>query len=101
MVKTTKTKQEVISEARTYFGEYSIVSKTDSVIIFEDGRDFNAMLMILAVLFLFLGAIIYYFMSQKHSIQLTFTESVDGLNVNCLTSTEKALKDSLQFLSTI
>ena len=53
--------------ARATSKQYKLVSKTDAVLVFEDGKDINtAILLILGILPLpLVGAIIYYLLATR------------------------------------
>jgi hypothetical protein len=81
---------------------YQVISTTESSISFEDGKDMSTGLLILDSLFLLIGAILYYLLSKRHMITVTYSELPDGTtSVNCSTNSSKTLKDAQDFLQTL
>jgi len=79
--------------------DYKLVSRSEGMLVFEDGKDLKTWLLILGILFLFIGAIIYYLMATKHKITLTISETADGTQVQGTTSTQKSMLVSTEFLN--
>lgn len=80
---------------------YNIISQTETSITFEDGRDYNTIILILGILFLLIGAIIYYLLSKKHTVIMTFSEAPGGVNLESSTNTTRSLKDTQDFLMSL
>jgi len=85
--------------------DYKLISQTESSITFEDGKDFNKWIMILLVLFLLLGAIIYYLLAKRHNVTVTVNRATVrdyvGAQVECSTNSSKSLRDSHDFLRSL
>lgn len=103
MVVTKQTKEQVNQNAIQYMSskDYKLVSQSENMLTFEDGRDTKGWIMILAILFFLVGAIIYHFMSTKHTITITYTETEDGLSVQTTTTTQKSMQIATEFVNTL
>ncbi|MHA2061629.1 MAG: hypothetical protein ACW963_04985 [Candidatus Sifarchaeia archaeon] len=104
MVQVQLRGQEIHQRAMQFFSakNYKVISTTESSITFEDGKDMSTVLLILGILFLLIGAILYYLLSKRHMITVTYSELQDGTtNVNCSTNSSKTLKDSQDFMQTL
>jgi len=80
---------------------YRLISRTESVLVFEDGKDLNVVILILGILFLLLGAIIYYLVSTKHTITVTISQTDKGTEVQCTTNTTGAMQIANDFLQSL
>jgi len=80
---------------------YTIISQTDTSISFEDGKQINTILLILGILFLLIGAVIYYLLATKHKTTITFNEVPGGVNVETSTNTTQSLRDAQDFLMSL
>ena len=100
MVLVTSGKDEVSQKALDFMTtkDYKLISQTESSITFENGRNCSTGILIILIIFLLIGAIIYYFLAKKHTITVTFIEAAGGTNVECSTNTTESLKDSQDFL---
>jgi hypothetical protein len=103
MVITRLSREDASTKAIQFMASqnYKVVSKSDTTIVFEDGKDFNTGILILGILFLLIGAILYYLLATKHSITITMSDAETGLNVQCTTSTQKSMLTANQFLQTV
>ncbi len=103
LVQVNMQKDEVNQKAVQFFSSknYSIISTTESSVAFEDGKDISTGILVLGILFLLIGAILYYLLAKKHQVTITYSEITNGTSVNCSTNSSKALKDSQDFLQTI
>lgn len=80
---------------------YKLVSRSENMLVFEDGKDTKTWLLILGILFLLIGAIIYYVMATRHTITVTMSTNADGTQVLTTTNTQKSMLTSTEFLSTL
>lgn len=81
--------------------EYKLVSQTEEMLVFEDGKNISTGWLILGILFLFIGAIIYYLIAKKHTITVMITETDIGTKVQCTTNTTKSLMESNIFINSL
>lgn len=77
---------------------YNLISQTETTMTFKDGKDINIVLLILGILFLLIGAILYYLLANTHTITVTITETPKGIEVECATNTTEALKTANNYL---
>ena len=77
------------------------MSQTDTQIVFEDGRDFKTGWMIIGILFLLIGALLYYFMAKKHTVTIIIGERDSSTNVEVITNTRRSLTDGNAFLTSL
>ena len=102
MVQSSLSLPEVKLKASSFFSkEYTLVSQTDTQIVFEDGRDFKTGWMIIGILFLLIGALLYYFMAKKHTVTVIIEERDDGTSVEVITNTRRSLTDGNAFLASL
>ena len=103
MVLVALSREECSSRAVRFMTakNYTIISQTDTSISFEDGKEINTILLILGILFLLIGAIIYYLLATKHKITITFNEVSGGVNVENSTNTTQSLRDAQDFLMSL
>ena len=81
--------------------DYNLVSKTEEMLVFEDGKDISTGWLIVGILFLLIGAILYYIIAKKHTITVTITEADSGTKVQCATNTTKSMMESNTFLNSL
>jgi len=81
--------------------DYKLVSRSEGMLVFEDGKQINTLLLILGILFLLIGAIIYYLIATKHTITLTISATADGTQVQSTTNTQKSMLISTEFLNSL
>jgi hypothetical protein len=103
MVKTNLSPSEVRTKANSYFTSknYSLVSQTDTQIVYEDGKDVSTLWLILGILFLLIGAIIYYLLAKKHSVTILISGEPPNINVEAISNSKKSLTDGNAFLSSL
>ena len=103
MVETSLSKELVTQRAIEHMAamDYKLVSQTETMLVFEDGKDIKTWLLVLGILFLLLGAILYYILAKTHNITVTVTETDSGRNVQCSTNTQISLLESDSFLSNL
>jgi hypothetical protein len=103
MVLIALTKDECSRRAVQFMStkNYTMISQTETSISFDDGKDINTGILILGILFLLIGAILYYLLAKKHTLIVTFNEVSGGVNVESSTNTTKSLKDAQDFLMTL
>ena len=101
MVITTLSPNEVSEKAIQHMAarDYKLVSRSEGMLVFEDGKEINTGLLILGILFLLIGAIIYYLIATKHTITLTISATADGTQVQGTTNTQKSMLDSTELLN--
>ena len=79
-----------------------ITTTSNSSITSEGGRNFGWPIMIVCILLFWPAAIVYYFMSSKNAITVTFTGSDSGTGSKIsITANGKKAEILLQHLSTI
>jgi len=102
MVQSSLSLPEVKLKASSFFSkEYTLVSQTDTHIVFEDGRDIKTGWLIVGILFLLIGALLYYFMAKKHTVTIIIGERDAGTNVEVITNTRQSLTDGNAFLASL
>ena len=103
MVQSNLSLGEVKTKANTYFSSrnYSLVSQTDTQLVYEDGKDVKTIWLILGILFLLIGALLYYFMAKKHTVTVIISELDQGTNVETTTNTKESLTDANAFLASL
>lgn len=103
MVVTNLTPEMVNEKAIQHMAarDYKLVSRSEGMLVFEDGKDLKTWLLILGILFLLIGAIIYYLMATKHTITITISTIADGTQVQSTTNTQKSMLVSSEFLNTL
>lgn len=103
MVQSALTQAEVKTKANSSFSakNYNLVSQTDTQLVYEDGRDVKAIWLILGILFLLIGAVLYYFLAKKHTVTVIISETEQGTNVETTTNTQKSLTDANAFLASL
>jgi len=58
-------------------------------------------MLIVGILFLLIGALLYYFMANKHTVTVIINEREQGTNVETTTNTRKSLTDANAFLASL
>jgi hypothetical protein len=103
MVLTKQPKGKVVQRAKNYFlvRNYATISQSENQIVLEEGKDLNIGLLILAVFFFLIGAVIYYLISAKHKITVTLQDTSDGLKVDCFTNTQESFSIANNFLNSL
>jgi len=103
MVQSSQSLSEIKSKANAYFAskEYKLVSQTDSQIVYEGGRDVKTSWLVLGILFLLIGALLYYFTAKKHNVTIIISEREVGTNVEVATNTQQSLTDANAFLASL
>jgi len=103
MVTVELSKEDVNERAIQFMAsnDYKLISRSDNMLSFEDGKDMKTWLLVLGILFLLIGAIIYYLMSKRHSITITISETSDGTKVTSTTNTQKSMLIANEFINTL
>ena len=103
MARTSLSKEAVTRRAAEHMAanNYKLVSETETIIVFEDGKDTKTWALVLLILFLLVGAIIYYLISKRHTVTVTISEIEGGTDVQCTTNSSKSLLDSNAFLRSL
>jgi hypothetical protein len=102
MIQSSLSLPEVKSKAGSFFSpNYTLVSQTDTQIVFEDGRDIRFGWMLLGLAFLLIGGLFYYFMAKKHTVTIIIGERDVGTNVEVITNTHQSLTDGSAFLTSL
>ena len=103
MVITKLSPEEVNEKAMQHMAakDYKLISRSEGMLVFEDGKDLNTWILILGILFLLIGAIVYYLMATKHKITFVISETADGTQVQGTTSTQKSMLVSTEFLNSL
>lgn len=103
MVTTGLAPKEVRKKAMVQLGagDYSLISQSEDMLVFEGGKDISMGWMILGLLFLLIGAIIYYLLAKNHKIIVNINELETGSNVECISNTSKSRKDADGFLNSL
>jgi hypothetical protein len=71
------------------------------MLVFEDGKDLNTALLVLGILFLLIGAVLYYLLSKRHTVTVTLNETDKGVEVTCGTNSSKAMQVANDFLQSL
>ena len=61
---------------------FILKSRTPNQLVFIGGRDINITILVLSFLFFIIGGVIYYLLSKTHTITVSLSETVNGLNVS-------------------
>ena len=103
LVTTPLSKEIVTQRAVQHMSakEYYLISKTETTLVFEDGKDIDNVLLFLGILFFLIGALLYYFLAKRHTITMTINETDSGTNVQCTTNTSKSMLESNTFLESL
>ena len=103
MVITSMSKELATQRAIQHLAakDYKLVSQTEEMLVFEDGKDISTGWLIVGILFLLIGALLYYFLAKRHTITVTITETDSGTKVQCTTNTTKSMMESNSFLSSL
>ena len=102
MVQSSLSPDEVKTKANLFFSKnYKLVSQTDTQFVYENGKDIDAIILIIGVLFLLIGAILYYFLAKTHSVTVIVSERANGSNVEVISTTQKSLTDGNAFLASL
>lgn len=103
MVITSLSKELVVQKAVQHMtaNNYQVISESETMLVFEDGKDIKTSWLVLGVLFFLIGAILYYLLAKKHTITLTINETDSGTEVQSTTNTTEAMRVSNNFLRTL
>lgn len=103
MVITSLSKEIVAEKAIKHMAakEYKLINKTDTTLVFEDGKDIDTVILILGIIVFLIGAILYYFLSKRHTITIAMSDTDSGTNVQCTTNTSKSMLESTSFLGSL
>ena len=103
MVITSLSTEEVSQKAIQQMAaqDYKLVSRSEGMLVFEDGKDIKTWLLIVGIFFLLIGAIIYYMIATKHIITLTMSVTAEGTQVQGTTNTQKSMLVYTQFLNSL
>jgi len=103
LVTTSLSKELVTQKAIQHMAakDYNLISQTDDMLVFEDGKNISTGWLILGIFLLLIGAIIYYIMAKRHTITVTLTGIDDGTRVLCATNTTKSMMESNLFLASL
>jgi uncharacterized membrane protein YagU involved in acid resistance len=102
-MKTNLKKTDLISQANARMGasNFTVLTQTESSIVFQGGKDINWFLFVLLLCLVVVGAIIYYVVSKNSQVIVNWSQTNGALEVTASGNTKKAQAVASSFLNSL